>query len=465
MLKRKFKVVAALMSCAVMVSAFAGCSSGNSGQTAKDGVQTIRVWSNNSHSKAVYEELVNEFNQTTGKEKGIKIEYTVKEGEALSQGLELALQNNEAPELFTTGLALKKLAENGYITPLNSLSGGEEFVAKYEGMLKEETHYIGEDIYTVPVTATTQGLVYNKDMFKAAGIVDENGEPTPPKTLDELREYAKKLTNKDKNEYGIIFPMKYAGWYLDDVQAMIMPAVGHMGYDPTTGEFDYSGLIPIWQNILDLYSDGSVYPGGESLDNDPARAQFSYGNIGMKFAYSWDVGVFNDQFPATCDWGVASLPVPDAENHYKQRMFTNRSFFVNAKATEKVSEEAIMTVYNFFNGKELLKKTYEAGLDMPVFAEYIEDASTENLPNGWKEFAELAAISAMNPLQPSVDMEGKLAITDRFMEYVLTGKKTPEEVVEEYTADTIEGQKKYSELHPDIDNAERFIDKNWDIKL
>ena len=465
MLKRKFKIVAAIMSCAVMVSAFAGCSTGNSGQTPTDGVQTVRVWSSNSHSKAVYEELVNEFNKTTGKEKGIKIEYTVKEGEALSQGLELALQNNEAPEFFTTGLAIDKLKENGYIIPITDLEGGEEFVAKYDGLLNEGSHTVDGVVYSVPVTASTQGLVYNKDMFRAAGIVDENGEPTPPKTLDELREYAKKLTNKEKNEYGIVFPMKYGGWYLDDVQALITPAVGHSGYNPVTGEYDYSGLLPIWQNVLDIYNDGSVYPGGESLDNDPARAQFSYGNIGMKFAYSWDVGVFNDQFPATCDWGVAPVPVPDAANRYRQRMFTNRSFFINSKATEKVSGENLMIVYSFFNGPEVARKTFEAGVDMPVMTEYIKDASTENIPTGWKEFTEMAAISAAPHREPKVDMEGKLAITDRFMEYVLTGKKTPEEVIKEYTEDVKEGQKKYSELHPEEDNDKGCINKDWDIKL
>ncbi|MBR6849880.1 MAG: extracellular solute-binding protein, partial [Lachnospiraceae bacterium] len=63
--------------------------------------------------------------------------------------------------------------------------------------------------YTVPITAGPQGLLYNKDLFKAAGLVDENGEPTPPETFDELVEYAKILTDVGKKQYGIILPLKW----------------------------------------------------------------------------------------------------------------------------------------------------------------------------------------------------------------------------------------------------------------
>ena len=36
-----------------------------------------------------------------------------------------------------------------------------------------------------------QGLIYNKDMFKAAGLVDENGEAKPPVTLKRIQRICK----------------------------------------------------------------------------------------------------------------------------------------------------------------------------------------------------------------------------------------------------------------------------------
>ncbi|HXK37249.1 MAG TPA: extracellular solute-binding protein, partial [Candidatus Paceibacterota bacterium] len=45
-------------------------------------------------------------------------------------------------------------------------------------------------------------LVWNKDMFKAAGLDPEK----PPTTWSQLREYAKKLTNPSKDVWGFGFP-------------------------------------------------------------------------------------------------------------------------------------------------------------------------------------------------------------------------------------------------------------------
>ncbi|UKI35906.1 MAG: hypothetical protein L6V93_17925 [Clostridiales bacterium] len=59
--------------------------------------------------------------------------------------------------------------------------------------------------------------------------------------------------------------------------------------------------------IMQIKSDGSYYPGAEGIDNDPARARFAEGNIGMKIGYSWDVGVLNDQFPCKNATGVLHL--------------------------------------------------------------------------------------------------------------------------------------------------------------
>ncbi|MCL5269418.1 MAG: extracellular solute-binding protein [bacterium] len=44
-----------------------------------------------------------------------------------------------------------------------------------------------------------RALMYNKDMFRRAGLVDARGEPAPPRTWEQLRDYAKRLTQYDEN--------------------------------------------------------------------------------------------------------------------------------------------------------------------------------------------------------------------------------------------------------------------------
>ncbi|MDI6783271.1 MAG: extracellular solute-binding protein, partial [bacterium] len=66
-----------------------------------------------------------------------------------------------------------------------------------------------------PYSGYIMGLFYNKKLFKAAGIVAQNGEPKPPETWDELVKTAVKLTDRKKNisGFGICAATGAAGWY------------------------------------------------------------------------------------------------------------------------------------------------------------------------------------------------------------------------------------------------------------
>ena len=62
----------------------------------------------------------------------------------------------------------------------------------------QEASYHGK-LYGVPSSDDCRALYYSKDLLLRAGLVDEKGEAKPPKTWEELREYAKKLTERDAN--------------------------------------------------------------------------------------------------------------------------------------------------------------------------------------------------------------------------------------------------------------------------
>ena len=213
-------------------------SAGSAGCTAtrKSSVDTVEVWSQDSHSKLVYDQIIKDFNEGEGKESGIEIKYKVIEGDAYQQSLDVALQNGQAPDLFSSSWELRKNVENGYLMPIDELPGIDKYIDKYlvKNMLTDGIYKLDDKVYRLPQNATTQGLVYNKDMFKQAGIVDENGEAKPPETLDELREDAKKLTNTEKMEYGIILPMKWGMWYGSDISSLGMSSFGHEGWQRRT---------------------------------------------------------------------------------------------------------------------------------------------------------------------------------------------------------------------------------------
>ena len=452
--------------CMVLIIALIGClMCGCGNETVTDpNLTTITMWTSNSHSKAVMEKLVNEFNNGEGKELGIKFEYVVKEGDSLSKSLELALQTGQAPDILPTSGTLASMVENGYVVALDDLPGGKEFVAKYDpSIMREGKNTYKGKTYAVPNSVTTRGLIYNKDMFREAGIVDENGEPTPPKNFDEMREYAKKLTDRSKNKFGVIFPLKWSGWVTSDIATVLLGSVGHSGFNPVTGEYDYTGLEPIISAYMGMIEDKSNYPGAEGIDNDTARAYFSQGNVGMKIAFSFDVSVLNDQFPATCDWGVAPMPVIDENNAYLQNMKYSASPYINAKSVETKGGDKLLKVLEWYTSDKVRTALYQNCSELPIDWDIVKDAELVEEKTGWKEFAQMVEISTLTNLEPSTDMTGLLSLNERITNDILSGNVPVKEALEKYNKDITGATKKYYELHTD-ESFEDYINKDWNIK-
>ena len=62
----------------------------------------------------------------------------------------------------------------------------------------DEATYKGE-VYGIPEGADDRILYYNHDIFIREGFTNQFGEARPPKSWEELKEYAVKLTKRDRN--------------------------------------------------------------------------------------------------------------------------------------------------------------------------------------------------------------------------------------------------------------------------
>lgn len=426
----KIRRALALLLCTCMAgSMLAGCGE----KKASGDVETVTFWSVNAHSKGTFERLINEFNESTGKEIGVAIDYQIKEGGSIVQNLELALANGTAPDLFTSG-NISNLAPEGKLIAIEDLPGGPELVEKFKDNLTEFMHTYDGKTYTLPYGNTVQGLIYNKDMFKAAGIVDENGEAKPPVTYAEMIEVAKKLTNPEKREYGIILPFKWSGWASSDIVSPARASVGHKGFDPKTGTWDFTVIEPVINAYYQMQQDGSVYPGGEGIENDQARALFAAGGVGMKIGFSFDVGVLNDQFPAEIEWGVAPLPVVDANDTYKQEGSIGGTYMMNADALKHLSGEQLITILEFFTSDYFVQQAYKDCVDLPLSFETVKDVVIENPKDGWEDFAKLTSISANWYVEPEIDKTAFDSLDVRIPRDVMSGKMTAKEMLADYQA-------------------------------
>lgn len=352
--------------------------------SSKKDVDVVVVWTNSASDKAVRERQVKEFNETTGKEKGIEIQYTVY-GDGYEDTLNLAVQSGETVDLFriSNGNLITDYIDSGYILPIEDMPGGEELLEEYKGMLAQQREIFYDKTYMLPWGVNTYKFVINTDLFEAAGLT----EADYPTTWSEVRECAKKITEAGNGEYYGYGLSLGALWTIGSYftqQSFVN--TGHTGYDPLTMEYRYTDFAASAKAIYDIVQDGSVFPGFETLDADGVRAQFAAGKIGIMGGASFDPGVYKDQFPAECNWTVID-PVSDTDDapKYKEGLVVSVNFSIGAAAEKH--KEAVMEVFKFLHSDECAAELYEEGLLMPFRQSAIDLATKEPDIPGYAEFA------------------------------------------------------------------------------
>jgi len=346
-------------------------------------MQTVRVWCDSAHSQSIRDAQVEEFNNTIGKEEGIKIEYTVY-GTDYADVINVALKADDGPDLFSPSTnTFAQYVEAGYAVPIEDLPGSESLLSKYDkSELIVGDQIFNDKVYSLPFSIESYKMIINKDLFDKAGIAEA------PKTWDEVREDAKKITEASNGEAYGYFLATQSGWTLDHyIYSVSAASLGHFGYDAVSGKYRYSDGLPIVKNILGMIEDGSVFPGYENMDADTARAQFSAGRVGIVMAASFDVAVYTDQFPAVCNWVVCDPPsIKSTGYEYKEMVRAVNILGVAKKATESKDPSKVAKVLEFFYSDEKLVPMYEAGMYVPYKSEVIAMAK-ESSVKGWKEFS------------------------------------------------------------------------------
>lgn len=367
------------MASVLTAAMFSGCADKADKETEE---KVITIWSNDRSGMEIRTKQVEKFNAEN--EYGIKIDYQVK-GDDLEDSLRVAYQSNNAPDIHVAAGGVTTYGiENGWFRSID-----DDMAKKYEQLFLPGAVTFDKKTgkcYTINISGISAfKFIWNKDMFRDAGLDPEK----PPKTFDEMREYAKILTQAGGGtKYGFALPLKmpiFTRYYVT------MPGApsglyNSDGFDPVNLRYDFTIYEKMIDYLKDVINDGSVFPAPNTLDNDVARAQFSEGNIGMMYAASWDVGVFNDQFPAKCDWGIGDFPTFTGEvvGGNPATMGGSGGFYMNAKS--KYPDEQLK-VFEWLISEDNLKELKKAGkgvygLKSIMGEEYI---STEK--KGAKEFA------------------------------------------------------------------------------
>lgn len=260
-------------------------------------------------------ELVDKFNSTIGKEQNIVVK-EIYQGKAsdVATKLRASLQANRSQDLpdlaQVDATGVMDVRDSAYMVPVQQLAQAD---AQYSledlqpGTVLSMTYK--DVLIGMPFNASTILLYYNKDAFREVGLDPDR----PPKTLEELAEYAKKLvvTTPDGRtvlRYGFAgVPSSYelVSWIGQQkgVSYITDKRNGHDG-NPTRVVFDTEGTLATfldeWRNVFEQ--------GGLGNLTSDVRQQFIAGKTAMFVISTSSLATVLDSVGDRFEVGVGYLP-------------------------------------------------------------------------------------------------------------------------------------------------------------
>ena len=214
---------------------------------------------------------------------------------------------------------MTQLAAQGVFTPL------EDFMAEVPALAKDKFYphclqmsQMDGHIWGVPTSADVYCLLWNKSLFRKAGLDPER----PPQTTDELLDYAAKLNVV--SEDGQLEQLGIVPWVPWDLSHLWGAVFGGVWYNESTGRCELANDAGIIKGF-EFQASFAAVPGAAvqkpwAVDRDrlqsfhkglgehqSANNPFYTGRVAMLAEGPWQV-TFVKKYAPTLDWGVAPLP-------------------------------------------------------------------------------------------------------------------------------------------------------------
>lgn len=399
----------------------AGCGS----ESAKDH-RTVTVWHWMSDREEAFVELAEQYRQLTGQ----KIAFDLyAPSESYSSKIKAAAQTNTLPDIFGVLGESRDLASfirSGFVAELSGIIDKVDTGFFQDTLFEKavsvnkfvaDNHYkVEPGIYGVPLDITTIQMVYNRKLFRQAGLNPD----MPPKTWDEFMDAARRL--KDRK-----IPVFVGGfgeiWMLDALSSNW--AMNIMGeekvFDTYRGKVPYTD--PDWVKVLGLFKqmtdEGIFTSGAVTMVNKSAEQAFANERAAIGYNGSWCVNVYKGMNP-DLDYAAMLPPAISAENPMKIWGGAGSSFMVNNKSERK---EAAIRFLRWLSEKEQQAFLANATNNLPA-----NRHSLKNIAPILSQFAD-DIDNAVHPNNYPVH-EAHL-VTEAFakgIQSIMIGEKTPEEV-------------------------------------
>lgn len=281
--------------------------------------EEITVATVNNGDMIIMQKLSPEWEKATGN----KVNWLVLEENVLRERVttDIATKAGQFDVLTIGGYETPIWGKNGWLAPLNDLGADYD----YDDLIAPVRSGLTVDgkLYAVPFYAESSFTLYRKDLFDAAGLK----MPETP-TYDQIKEFAAKLTDKSKEQYGLClrgkpgwgenmafvgtlvntfggrwFDMGWKpqinspawkqaiGWYVDAMKEYGPPGVSSNGFNENQALFA-SGHCAIWIDATSAA--GRVYDPKQSKVADKvafAKAPVAVTPNGSAWGWAWSLAI------------------------------------------------------------------------------------------------------------------------------------------------------------------------------
>ncbi len=284
-MKRNLTVAALFTATAFLAT---GCASGggsgssDSGGDAGEATGTLRVvvpnFSADNEGQAVFQSIVDVFHETYP---NMDVQPDFVPYDNLNQKISTSLASGQGYDVVSAGVGwVQPLADLGALQSLDPMGVTQDELEESVYPSFVPPVLFDDEVYAIPIVANPRLLAYSKSAFEAAGL-----DPAqPPKTLEELREYAQKLTIRDASgnitQTGFDFwapPSNYRQQFVN-----FFGSLGGQMFDGEEPTFNTDAGVEALTTIKEMVSDDKTSLYG--FENTAKTSLVSTGEAAMGFA-------------------------------------------------------------------------------------------------------------------------------------------------------------------------------------
>lgn len=367
-------IVAVVTACAPAATPTAATGA-NPPTTAGETPEKLRVWIEWGDNPAQIQGLFDQYTAETGIP--VEVNAPVDTDKILA-----ALSSSEPPDVIVLsgGDAVKSLAAENVVLQLNDIinTSGIDLNDIFPAPIIQCRQ--ADKIWCLPWGTDVYALFWNKDLFEDAGL-DPN---TPPQTMEELVEFADKLTIRDDSgsltQIGFIPDFS---WSHTDLYVRMFGGFWYND-DGTLVTLDSQPMIDAmkWQQqFYSKYGVDEVLKFASALGeyNSPDQG-FYAGKVAMMVDGEWQVGPnFIPNFKPELNYGVAAFPPPASNpERAKTGVVQGSVAFIPAGVKNK---EAAGKLFAWMMSPEIIAEEMVANSNLPTSKKAAQDPRFQQIKN------------------------------------------------------------------------------------